>query len=125
VRHSAAFLARVVPVRLNKGLTRALHPVLIQLRELDTYEACTLSANQRQSLQIANSSASPQDPLFAHRYPARMTPRTDDQAAAMIYLALFLRHLVDPKYAADLLARHSVPNVTVERVLTTLRRRGW
>jgi hypothetical protein len=54
-----------------------------------------------------------------------MTPRTDDQKAATIYLALFLRHVINLEYATALLARRDVPLATATRVLTTLHRRGW
>jgi hypothetical protein len=54
-----------------------------------------------------------------------MTPRTDDQTAAWIALAVFLRHIVDRKFSACLMSRRGVSEVTVTRVLETLRRRDF
>jgi hypothetical protein len=54
-----------------------------------------------------------------------MTPRTDDQTAAWIALAVFLRHVVDRKFSAYLLSRRGVPEATATRVLETLRRRDF
>jgi hypothetical protein len=53
-----------------------------------------------------------------------MTPRTDHFTAASIALALFLRHMVSHRFAAELLARRGVPLAIARRVLTTTRRRG-
>jgi hypothetical protein len=52
-----------------------------------------------------------------------MTPRTDHRIAALIALALFLRHMVGHNAASSLLVRHGLPLATVRRVLSTSRRR--
>lgn len=68
---------------------------------------------------------SPQAVFLGGPYPARMTLRTDDQTAAWIALAVFLRHTVDREFAACLLTRRGVSVATIARVMETLRRREF